>query len=170
MVSAPRISYFDRIFLYRIKSGTTMAVSTTTASTRPSTMVSVCIQHLMGTLVRHKACPTDPEPVTRKSPRLEAWKLTDRGGSPHLVAASQRAQGKRERAMLAVFLGCGLGRREPIDLTVAPLQRRQGHCGPGGKRRAYPYRPDGGWREGKRRRLAKPGEDGARARSVAASP
>jgi hypothetical protein len=50
MVSAPHISepsgatisYIDRIFIYRMKSGTiTMAVITTTASTRPSRMVFV---------------------------------------------------------------------------------------------------------------------------------
>jgi site-specific recombinase XerD len=36
-------------------------------------------------------------------------------------------KGKRDRAILAVLLGCGLRRRELTDLTVDHLQRREDH-------------------------------------------
>ena len=36
-------------------------------------------------------------------------------------------EGKRDRAMLAVFLGCGLRRRELAELTFDHLQQREHH-------------------------------------------
>jgi site-specific recombinase XerC len=37
-------------------------------------------------------------------------------------------KGKRDRAMLALLLGCELRRRELTELTVDHFQRREDHC------------------------------------------
>jgi site-specific recombinase XerC len=56
-------------------------------------------------------------------------------------------KGKRDRAILAVLLGCGLRRRELAELAVDYLQRREGHwvivdlIGKGGHIRTVPV-PD----------------------------
>ena len=39
----------------------------------------------------------------------------------------ERMKGKRDRALLAVLLACGLRRHEPASLTVGHLQQRGGH-------------------------------------------
>jgi len=62
------------------------------------------------------------------------WQLPD----------SETLKGKRDRAMLAVLLGCGLRRGELIQLTVDHLQRREEHwaivdlVGKGGHVRTVP--------------------------------
>jgi integrase len=51
--------------------------------------------------------------------------------------------GKRDRAILAILLGCGLRRRELIELTTQHFQRREDHWAIVdliGKRRARPDR------------------------------
>jgi site-specific recombinase XerD len=59
----------------------------------------------------------------------------------------QTLKGKRDKAILAVLLGCGLRRSELTDLTVAHLQRREEHwaivdlVGKGGHIRTVPL-PD----------------------------
>ena len=63
------------------------------------------------------------------------------------TAQCEHRQGKRDRAILAVLLGCGLRRRELTDLTVDHLQRREDHwaivdlVGKGGHIRTVPM-PD----------------------------
>ena len=53
-------------------------------------------------------------------------------------------KGKRDRAILAVLLGCGLRRKELIDLTIDHIQRREDHwaivdlVGKGGHIRTVP--------------------------------
>jgi site-specific recombinase XerD len=53
-------------------------------------------------------------------------------------------KGKRDRAVLAVLLGCGLRRRELTQLTIASLQKRENHwaivdlVGKGGRVRTVP--------------------------------
>ena len=53
-------------------------------------------------------------------------------------------KGKRDRAILAVLLGCGLRRREVIDLTFDHIRRREDHwaivdlVGKGGHIRTIP--------------------------------
>ena len=61
--------------------------------------------------------------------------------------SSDSLKGKRDRAILAVLLGCGLRRRELIDLNLGHLQRREDHwaivdlVGKGGHIRTVPM-PD----------------------------
>jgi site-specific recombinase XerC len=38
------------------------------------------------------------------------------------------AQSKRDRALLDVLFGCGLRRREAVELDVARIQPREDHC------------------------------------------
>jgi integrase len=98
--------------------------------------------------------------------RLGNWLTVEEARTLWQLPNVHTVKGKRDKAMLAVLLGCGLRRRELIDLTVDHLQRREEYWAivePGGKRRAYPYCPDAGLGEGKRRRLVKPGKDCARA-------
>jgi len=53
-------------------------------------------------------------------------------------------RGKRDYAMIAVLLGCGLRRAELVGLTVEELRQREEHCviadlvGKGGHARTVP--------------------------------
>src|ERR1041385_1306657 len=60
--------------------------------------------------------------VLRYGMHLESRNLAP-GTAPH----SGRMKGKRDRALLAVLLACGLRRRELAVLTIGHLQQREGH-------------------------------------------
>jgi len=79
--------------------------------------------------------------------RLGNWLTADEARSLWQLPDRYSAKGKRDRAILAVLLGCGLRRRELIALTLDHLERREDHwaivdlVGKGGHIRTVPV-PD----------------------------
>jgi len=79
--------------------------------------------------------------------RLGNWLTVEEALTLWQLPNVHTVKGKRDKAMLAVLLGCGLRRRELIDLTVDHLQRREDHwaivdlVGKGGHIRTVPM-PD----------------------------
>lgn len=79
--------------------------------------------------------------------RLGNWLTVEEARSLWQLPQAHTAKGKRDRAILAVLLGCGLRRKELIDLTLEHIQRREDHwaivdfVGKGGHIRTVPM-PD----------------------------
>jgi site-specific recombinase XerD len=79
--------------------------------------------------------------------RLGNWLSVEEARTLWQLPNIHTVKGKRDRAILAVLLGCGLRRRELIDLTFDHLQRREDHwaivdlVGKGGHIRTVPM-PD----------------------------
>jgi integrase len=79
--------------------------------------------------------------------RLGNWLTSTQGRELLGVPDRASVKGKRNYAMLAVLLGCGLRRSELTRLTVSHLQQRDGHWaivdlfGKGGHVRPFPSRP-----------------------------
>src|SRR3569623_1341097 len=59
--------------------------------------------------------------------RLGNWLTAEQARHLWQVPAPATLKGKRDRALLAVLLGCGLRRREAAELNIAHLQRREDH-------------------------------------------
>ena len=59
--------------------------------------------------------------------RLGNWLTANEARSLWQIPDTRTLKGKRDRAMLAVLLGCGLRRSELTDLTLDHLQRRKEH-------------------------------------------
>jgi integrase len=59
--------------------------------------------------------------------RLGNWLTSTQGREPLGVPDRASVKGKRNYAILAVLLGCGLGRSELSRFTVSRLQQRDGH-------------------------------------------
>ena len=59
--------------------------------------------------------------------RLGNWLTVDEARSLWQLPSMHIVKGKRDRAILAVLLGCGLRRRELIDLRFDHIQRREDH-------------------------------------------
>src|ERR1700684_3511533 len=59
--------------------------------------------------------------------RLGNWLTAEQARNLWQVPDPNTLKGKRDRALLAVLLGCGLRRGELIDLTADPIQRREDH-------------------------------------------
>jgi site-specific recombinase XerD len=59
--------------------------------------------------------------------RLGNWLTVAEARSPWQLPNRHTLKGKRDRAILAILLGCGLRRRELIDLTFDHIQRREEH-------------------------------------------
>ena len=83
----------------------------------------------------------------KRGVRLGNWLTETQARNLLQLPDSQTLKGKRDRALLAVLLGCGLRRRELADLTFDHLQRREDHwaivdlVGKGGHIRTVPV-PD----------------------------
>ena len=59
--------------------------------------------------------------------RLGNWLTADEARTLWQLPDTATLKGKRDRAILALLLGCGLRRRELTELTLAHLQRREDH-------------------------------------------
>jgi site-specific recombinase XerD len=59
--------------------------------------------------------------------RLGNWLTADEARMLWQLPDSATLKGKRDRAILALLLGCGLRRRELTELTLGHLQRREDH-------------------------------------------
>ena len=53
------------------------------------------------------------------------WYGYEPGGLVWIITGAETLKGKRDRAIIAVLLGCGLRRRELADLSFDHLQRRE---------------------------------------------
>ena len=85
--------------------------------------------------------------VKKLGVRLGNWLTAEQGVALWQAPDTSRLKGKRDRALLALLLACGLRRHEVAELTVDHLQRREGHraivdlSGKGGHVRTVPV-PD----------------------------
>jgi site-specific recombinase XerD len=79
--------------------------------------------------------------------RLGNWLTAEQGHALLQARDRQRLKGKRDRALLALLLACGLSRHEAVALTLDRLQQREEHwaivdlVGKGGHVRTVPV-PD----------------------------
>ena len=85
--------------------------------------------------------------VRKLGVRLGNWLTADQGKALWQSPDTQRVKGKRDRALLALLLACGLRRREVTTLRLRDLEQRENHwaivdmSGKGGHIRTVPI-PD----------------------------
>src|ERR1700756_2698381 len=85
--------------------------------------------------------------VKKLGVRLGNWLTAEQGHARWQAPDCQRLKGKRDRALLALMLACGLRRHEVVALTMDHLQQREEHwaivdlVGKGGHIRTVPV-PD----------------------------
>src|SRR5437667_1334003 len=65
--------------------------------------------------------------VKKLGVRLGNWLTAEQGQALWQAPDRERLKGKRDRALLAVLLSCGLRRHELAALTLGHLQQREGH-------------------------------------------
>jgi site-specific recombinase XerD len=65
--------------------------------------------------------------VKKLGVRLGNWLTAEQGQALWQAPDRGRLKGKRDRALLAVLLSCGLRRHELAELTFGHLQQREGH-------------------------------------------
>ena len=75
------------------------------------------------------AAAIEPVPgVEARGTRVGNWLLKDQANDLLHAPDPQTLTGKRDRAILAVLLGCGLRRAELLRINVEDLQQREGRC------------------------------------------
>lgn len=85
--------------------------------------------------------------VKKLGVRLGNWLTAEQGQALWQAPNQEEMKGKRDRALLALLLACGLRRHELASLAVGHLQQREGHWaivdlrGKGGRVRTIPV-PD----------------------------
>src|SRR5258705_3272721 len=65
--------------------------------------------------------------VKKLGVRLGNWLTAEQGQALWQAPDHQRLKGKRDRALLALLLACGLRRHELAELTFSHVQQREGH-------------------------------------------
>src|SRR6059036_4189110 len=65
--------------------------------------------------------------VKKLGVRLGNWLTAEQGHALWQAPDHQRLKGKRDRALLALLLACGLRRHEAVTLTLDHLQQREDH-------------------------------------------
>jgi site-specific recombinase XerD len=65
--------------------------------------------------------------VKKLGVRLGNWLTPEQGNALWRAPDREQLRGKRDRALLAILLACGLRRHEVAELTVDHLQQREGH-------------------------------------------
>ncbi len=65
--------------------------------------------------------------VKKLGVRLGNWLTAEQGESLWQSPDAERLKGKRDRALLAVLLACGLRRHEAVELNFSHLQQREQH-------------------------------------------
>src|SRR6202140_5222879 len=65
--------------------------------------------------------------VKKLGVRLGNWLTPEQGQALWQAPDRERLKGKRDRALLAVLLSCGLRRHEVAELSFGHLQQREGH-------------------------------------------
>jgi site-specific recombinase XerD len=65
--------------------------------------------------------------VKKLGVRLGNWLTAEQGQALWQAPDHERLKGKRDRALLALLLACGLRRHELAELTFGHLQQREGH-------------------------------------------
>lgn len=76
--------------------------------------------------------------------RLGNWLTADQSQRLWQAPGGERLKGKRDRALLAVLLACGLRRHEAVELSFSHIQQRENHwsiCRSEGKGRPHPHHP-----------------------------
>jgi integrase len=65
--------------------------------------------------------------VKKLGVRLGNWLTAEQGQRLRQAPDMQRLKGKRDRALLALLLACGLRRHEAVTLTLDHLRQREDH-------------------------------------------
>jgi site-specific recombinase XerD len=84
--------------------------------------------------------------VKKLGVRLGNWLTAEQGHALWQAPDNERMKGKRDRALLAVLLACGLRRHEAVSLRLDHLRQREEHwaivdlLGKGGHIRTVPIR------------------------------
>ena len=101
----------------------TMAVQIAEWAIRPECLAcgSRQLSDMLCSMIRVKG-------VKKLGVRLGNWLTAEQGQALWKAPDRERLKGKRERALLAVPLSCGLRRHELAELTLGHLQQREGHC------------------------------------------